>query len=373
VKTIFNSYKIFINCFWFSLFLSTGITKAQLLQDTIALNLVKKNINFIYNLQFKDAHAVHLKINLLYPDHPVVILLNGIKTYWENFPMLPTTSARACFEKDMQRCIKLCEFNNCPAHEAEYLLADLCARGMLIMFYADNNLPMEVLPLTRVTYKHLRRSFNFSSDQIDLNYFTGIYNYYREAYPNEHPVFKSLGILFPHGDMETGINQLKTSALKSVLLRAESYYSLAYIYLNFENDYPKAVIYSKALHEQAPDNFLYLSVYIKNLLLLRQYDIAEKLIMASQVVPENGYFLVQLNIFKGILQEKKYHRNGLAQEYYKKATRDVSNFGVYGNEYAAYAYYGLSRISIANGEKDNGKIYREKAMELAAFKKINFD
>ena len=76
---------------------------------------------------------------------------------------------------------------------------------------------------------------------------------------------------------------------------------------------------------------------------------------------------------KGILQEKRYLDNKLAQQYYYKGINDISIFGRYGNEYAAYAYFGLSRISEDNGEKHTRKIYRKEALKLADFKKINFD
>lgn len=95
-----------------SIVLSIAPVNSQLLKDTVVLNLVKKDIDYIYNLQFDNAREVHSKINLLYPEHPVVILLNGMITYWENYPMLPTTPARDSFEKDMRRCIKLCEGTN---------------------------------------------------------------------------------------------------------------------------------------------------------------------------------------------------------------------------------------------------------------------
>jgi hypothetical protein len=51
----------------------------------------------------------------------------------------------------------------------------------------------------------------------------------------------------------------------------------------------------------------------------------------------------------------------------------MSAFGYYGNEYAAFAYFGLSRISDVNGDQQNKKTYRKKAMELTNYKKVNFD
>ena len=195
--------KSLIKCSFLCLCLSTVSTKAQILQDTNSLILIKKDIDYIYNFQFNNARDIQSKISRLYPGHPIVFLLNGILTYWENYPMLSTSYARDSYEEDMHRCISLCENYKNSAYEAEYLLANLCARGMLLMFYADNDLILEVIPLTTSTYQYLRSSFDFSSICTDLYYFTGAYNYYREAYPKTYPVYKPLALLFPVGDMET--------------------------------------------------------------------------------------------------------------------------------------------------------------------------
>jgi len=294
-------------------------------------------------------------------------------TYWENYPLLHSNPNHISFEKDLHECIRLSEENINPDHKEEYLLANLCARGMLLIFYADNDLVMEVIPLAASTYKYIRRSFDYASACNDLYYFTGIYNYYREAYPREYPLYKSLAILFPGGDLETGLKELHTAALKSVVLKGESYFLLNWIYLNYENNYPEALSYGKTLHELYPDNVLFLAVYLKNLLLLKQYDESEKLINEATRVDGNRYLRDQLTIFNGLVQEKKYHNYDLAQQYYKEGISNISFFGGYGNEYTAYAYYGLGRISKLNGEKDISKSYVKQAMKLAEFKKINFD
>ena len=131
--------------------------------------------------------------------------------------------------------------------------------------------------------------------------------------------------------------------------------------------------YSRSLHEQYPENLRFLAVYLKNMLLLKRYDEAEKLIDSIGTGSANKYFQAQISIFKGILTEKKYLDNKAAQQYYNKGIREISLFGNYGNEYAAYGYFGLSRISEADGEKHTGQMYRKEALRLADFKKIDFD
>jgi len=365
--------KSIITCIWFSIFLNLAPTYAQILHDTTALNLVREDMEYIYNLRFNDAREVYARIIKLYPEHPIGFLLKGTIKYWENYPMLRTTPSHVGFEEDMRKCIRLSETNTNPENEAEYLLSDLCASGMLLMFYKDNDQVMEVIPLVKSTYDHLRKAFNLTSACPDLYYYTGLYDYYREAYPRAFPVYKSLLLLFPAGDTVKGIEELKTSAVKSVVLRAESGSLLSYIYLSFENRYPESLYYSRTLHDQYPENVFYLADYIKNLLLMKQYDEAEKMMSASYEAEQNSFFQAQLLILKGILQEKRYHDKKLAEQYYNNGIRDISFFGKYGNEFAAYAYFGLSRINESNSEKKGGNIYRKEAMKLAVFKKINFD
>lgn len=360
-------------CILLTIFLGTNTTNAQLFQDTATLNLIKKDIDCIYNMQFKDTQEIYIKISKAYPGHPVLLLLKGMQTYWKNYPLLSTNPAHVSFEEDLRECIRLSAKNKVPAYEAEYLLTNLCARGMLLEYYNENNLTLDVISLTTSTYGNLRHAFDFTNACTDLQYYTGVYNYYREAYPKANPVYKPLVFLLPSGNMKAGLKELHNAAINGVVLRAESYYLLAGIYLNFENKYQQAVYYCKTLCKLYPDNVVYLAQYIKNLLLLKQYDEAEKLIITCQQETENKYFQAQLIIFKGILQERKYHNNSLAQQYYHSGIGKVSLFGAYGNECAAYGYFGLSRISDTKREKDAGKEFRAKAMKLAVFKKINFD
>ncbi|MGD0341412.1 MAG: hypothetical protein ABSA76_06880 [Bacteroidales bacterium] len=366
-------FKTILKCLGISLFLGSFPVNAQLLRDSAAMSLIRTDIDYIYNLQFNNAREVYSKITNLYPGHPIVFLLNGMMTYWENYPLLHTSTAHVSFEEDLRKCIRLSETNDKPDYEAEYLLSNLCARGMLLMYYDDNKLVMEVTPLVISTYKYVRRAFDFDSVCTDLNYFTGLYNYYREAFPKAYPIYKSLALLFPPGNIETGLRKLQTASVKSIVLRAESSSLLTWIYLNFENNCPESLHYCKTLHNMYPENVFFLTTYIRNLMLMKQYDEAEKLMSASPEKSGNKYYQAQLIILKGILQEKKYSDNKLAKQYYSKGAGDISIFGTYGNEYAAYAYFGLSRISEVNGEKQISKTYRKEAKQLADFKKINFD
>jgi tetratricopeptide (TPR) repeat protein len=217
------------------------------------------------------------------------------------------------------------------------------------------------------------RSFNYTSACTDLYYFTGVYNYYRDAYPRIYPVYKPLAMLFPSGDEKTGLEQLNISAVNSIVLRAESLYLLVYIYTNFENDYRKSLGYAKTLYELYPNNTEFTASYLRNLLLLKNYDEAIRIIDSVREISAGRFFQAQISIFRGIIQEKRYHDNASASQYYNRGISEISHFGSYGNEYAAYGYFGLSRICEANGDKRESQMYHREAMKLADFEKVDFD
>ena len=368
-----RKYSIFLKSLFFTILLSATALNAQILRDSSSMNLIREGVGYVYNYEFKNARDVIKKISLTYPEHPVVYLLNGMVTYWEHYPLLAKSPESVSYEKDLKFCVEICEKPHSQIDEAEYLLANLCARGMLMLFYSDNSISMEIIKLAPGTYPLIRRSFDFTESYSDFYYFTGLYNYYREAYPDAYPVYKTLAFLFPNGDKEKGLLELKLASQSSIVLKAESYMFLSSISTNFEKDYKLATAYTKSLHELYPANIQYLALYIKNLLLIKQYDEAERMLRNTRIQRANGYFQAQAVIYNGIIQEKKYKNYSTAQQYYNKGVSDIIQYENIGNEFAAYAYFGLSRISEINGDRKYAGIYRRQALDLASFKDITFD
>jgi hypothetical protein len=228
---------------------------------------------------------------------------------------------------------------------------------------------MSVIPLTAGTYKYLKTSFDFVSVFADFYFFTGTYNYYWEAYPRVHPVYKPLASLFPAGDRIKGLHELATSAQQSIFVKVESYSRLISIYSGFENNYLLASLYSKVLTDQYPGNPLFKSDHIKNLLLLNEFDLAESMVKDSLEVKGNTLYNAQILIFNGIIQEKKYQNYTLAKQFYEDGISAGTLFGDYNKEFCAYGYFGLSRISEYYGDHAGSRAFRRKGSDLSDFNK----
>jgi|WetSurMetagenome_2_1015567.scaffolds.fasta_scaffold17666_3 hypothetical protein len=347
--------------------------QAQVLRDTATLRLICKEVDCIYDFKFTQANDIYHSIKSTYPEHPITYILRGLLTYWESYPLTVTSPGRISFESDMRHAIELSEKKSHTSDAGEYLLCNLGARGLLLLFYADNDQNMEVISLASGTYSLLRKSFDYTNSYADFYFFTGLYNYYREAYPEAHPVYRPLARLFPKGDIAKGLKELGLASRGAIVLKGEAFSFLNLICINYENNFKEASLYAKSLYELYPANIQYYADYVKNLLLIKDYDEAEKLLNAGKSKISNVFVLAQFTVYEGIVAEKKYHKLMEAEELYKKGIRDISPFGPVGNEISAYAYFGLSRISDENDVKHYRKLYRKQALELTSYKKINFD
>jgi tetratricopeptide (TPR) repeat protein len=243
---------------------------------------------------------------------------------------------------------------------------------MLLLFSANNDLNSKLFSLARSSYRYLRRSFDFTGKYPYFYFFTGLYLYYREAYPEAHPLYKPLLILFPRGDKDKGMRELMIAFEKSIFLRSEASDFLSSNYKYYENDFQHASYFSKTLFDHYPTNIEYRTDCIENYLLTGQYDEAEKLINEADL-KNNSYFIAMMKIFKGIIDEKKYKDMKKAGQEYSEGVREISAYGDYGSQHAAYGYFGLSRISALNHDPAGQKSYRKKAEELTDFREINFD
>lgn len=339
-------------------------SEAQVLKDTTAMRVIRKGIDYTYNLQFREAEEEVSELNRLYPDHPVNLLFKGIIIYWENFPLLPSTTAAGSFEELLRKCIEKCEENKNHDFQPEILLTNLSARGMLLLFYSDNNLSRKVIPLATGTYHYLRQSFNYTSFSPDFYFFTGLYNYYREAYPQFHPIYKPVVVIFPKGNKLQGIKELEICAHKSVFLKADSYSFLQWIFANYEKDIPRSVEYSRILSELYPSNPHFEVNYIRSLILSKRFDDAERLLKAFTGPFKNPFITAQVFILNGLLQENKYRKYSLARDDYDKGIEGLKVFGTYGYEFASMGYLGLSRICESEGDQQGMRKYRRKAEEL---------
>jgi hypothetical protein len=356
------------------MFALIGTSSGQILQNAQDLEKVRKGVISIYNCEFEEAQAISKDLEKKYANSAIIYLLKGITVYWQDYPVIPGSKSGQQFEDYLHKGLELAE-EKLKANEsdAENLLLALGSVGFLLLYYADNGQSGKVISLAPKTYQWVMKSFDFTRTYKDFYFITGLYNYYREAYANAHPIYKPVMVFFPHGNKKLGLQQIKIAADSSIFLPAESMTFLSGIYQDFERDPVQAIFYSRKLKDAFTGNPQFKAGYIRDLLVIKKYGEAESLLNGMHYASLNKYYQAIIEIFKGIIQEKKYKNKKSAEELYWSGIKKAEDYGQFGAEYIAYAYHGLSRINGEEGNYKAAKQYHKKARELSSFDHVNFD
>jgi hypothetical protein len=334
---------------------------------------IRQGVDCIYNYNFEKAREIYKTLVRERPNHPVTPVYYSMILYWENYPLTIKSRKAGEFVDSISRSILLSErMLKKDENSIEGIFFDMVARLMLVEYYADNDLNKKVFTIAPSVYKLIRSGFTLKDEINDFYYSTGMYNYYREAYPEANPRFRALAILFPKGDKKLGLLQLDYSGRKSIFLGAESISILYYIFMFYEKNYSTGLEYADLLNKKYPNNPLYLSARIQLLLLMEKYEDAT-ISLAQLAVNKNSYFEMIGDIFKGVLEEKKNKNYVLSQTLYESAISISNKFDYKSNEQLSFAYFGLSRLYSLKGEIKKSKEYRKTANSLTSFRDVNFD
>jgi hypothetical protein len=315
----------FIVLFFSSSFLRNA--NAQILYDASTQGTILKSLNLIYNYEFAESETLQKQIKAKYPNHPVVPLLRAIQLQWQYLPV-----------KDIAIVHNFNSENLKAANEA------------------------------RKAYNYVMKGFDSMDKNPEFYFSTGMYNYYVERYPIDHPIVKPIMLFLKDGSMSLGLKQIETAATKSVFSRAESSFYVSRIYLKHEMKYDRAAMFMANLVKQYPNNMIYLMKYIEALLFAKKYDEAHRL---NEILKTKQGTIYQLaaHVFEGIWQEKVEKNDQLATQSYQAAIK-IPFDDEYTKDYHAFDYDGLSYIALRAKDSNKARIYLKKAQSLTSYEHI---
>ncbi len=347
---------IILTCFGY-------LCQAQLFYDVRHKQRVMKAAKHIYNQDSAKAFAAMNEVTQFLPNHPMTPLMKAVYLLWKEIPMKTTDSVFTVFEGYLRETIRLAEALP-DKYEEEKIFFDMSARALLAEHYADEGSYVKAINEARRTYGNVRKGFELVDENPEFLLTTGLYNYFREAYPEKYPVYKSFVWLFREGDKDLGLEQLHRATKEAVISKVEAYLYLSYIYLRYENDRYKAYEVLKELHGQFPNNNYFKVKYTEALLLNGKYEEAYPLILELKEV-EKVYYLVSAQVFYGMYKEYAKNDDISALTAYNIAISKVKELRGQGSHYISQAYLGAGRCYAKFGNKLKSREYFEKAMEYS--------
>ena len=345
------------------------LAPAQVLTDPAFQQSVQNTLDDIYNFDFAGADVRIKQIRTRFPQHPIGPILLATRLELQYLPIHENKAATAQFVQAAEQGLALSkQLLAKDKTDSEGVLFALTAHSYLSSLYNNQGESMKAVSESRKSFSYLKDGFKLMHKSPDFYFTTGLYNYYVERYPMDHPVVRPFMIFFDDGNMAEGIKQIDVATRKALFMRAGANYWLAHIFLKHETLPNRAVVYTKYLADKYPNNPLFGMVNAEALLLSGRYAEARPYV---QRLKQIGHKLVPMavNTFEGILEEQADKNDKAAAESYRAALSLPFNYP-YTKEYHAMAYAGLARIAARANDRNLARTFYKKALSVSQYKAL---
>lgn len=326
-------------------------------------------INDLYNFEFNRSYRHFLYLKKQYGWHPLPYFMIGLNYWWRILPNTDNTEFDEPFFAYMDSSIVLAENIREKYNKVEgafFLAAAYAFKGRL---YSDRGDYGKAAFAGKNSLKYLDECKGHEELSPELLFGDALFNYYAEWIPENYPILKPLMIMFPDGDKELGIQQLKTVARNAFYTRTEAQYYLMRISYFEEKDYEASLQLAEYLHQTFPKNAYFHRFYARLLYQTGKYDKAtleSKSILNRIDSTWAGYeynsgryasfFLGHINeVRKNYEDSKKYFK--LAMEFSEWG--NATDMGYY-----IYSILHLGRIAEKEEDITNAIAYYEKVKKV---------
>lgn len=348
---------------------ATFCLNAQVFEPGELQNLVKKGADHIYNSSPDSASYYIAKVEKLIPDHPAVPLMKAMTLLWYHIPTI-SPETFTVMERQLDSAVFLAKEKDPTLKDPEMMFFAMSAHGLLAEYYADQDYTMKAVGEANRAYGLLKQGFDLVDDYPEYLFTTGLYNYFREKYPQKHPIYKPLLWFFRSGDMDLGLQQLEDATTETFLTKVEAHVYLSYIYLRYEYKPEKAQEYLSKLCEMYPNNFYAKAKYLESLANPEDFKEVPLFMIYSLVTHENSYYKLAGYVFLGYYQEEIMKNKERAEYAYRKGLAFGEEIPHHGEYFKSFGYLGLGRLLVEKKENQEAEESLNLALKFAETEQI---
>jgi hypothetical protein len=221
-------------------------------------------VNDMYNFKFAQAEREFLWMRYRYPSSPLPTFLLGLSEWWKIQPNIDNTSYDRKFLAYMDTSISLAQSiqrKDKQNIEAAFFLA--ASHGFKGRLFSERGSWTKAAIEGKSSLTNLQITKQNDTLSPEFLFGVGLFNYYSVWIPDNYKYLRPVMALFPRGDKEKGIKQLKEVAFNAFYTRTEAQLYLARIYANEENQPLKALPLTEYLASTFPDNPYFQRLYAR--------------------------------------------------------------------------------------------------------------
>jgi hypothetical protein len=364
-------YRKLVNSLIFFMLFLPGSVSVQAQYATLTAQppsrqLVAQCVDHIYNFEFGPADDSLLQLSRQAPGHPVVSLLRAVNNYWRWFPARTNARLEAAIRQQLVESSKasgawLKKLKQGDASRPEAMYTYFSSEALLAKMDNLAQAKLASVGHAKNAYPYIRQCADHQAEYPDFKLVAGLYNYYREEYPQIHPFYKTLVWFMRSGNKEEGIRQLKAAARESLFSKAEAGFYLVHLLADYEKRPAEALPTLQSLLKEYPDN-LYLRAKMADVLLSagRPAD-AKPYIQSLLTTTLPGYRVfgqlhqARYDLLTGQLAPAQAGASALL----RTNTKDELLL--------AYATQVLAQVARQRGQKEAARTYYKKVLDMAEY------
>ena len=325
------------------------------------IHKLKEVVYYIYNTEFAPATLLIDSLQEAWPSHPAPDFLRALLMYWDEELISSESENFETFVELLHISVKKAEDFWENTEKTEALLFEISARGLLAERFANEGKYFKSIQQAKFVYNLVLEADKLKDTNIDLYFVVGLYNYFREKYPEIYPVYKPFMFFFKSGDKVLGLQQIHLAATQGLLSKPEANTYLAYIYLRYEHLAKQSLKYLVTLHKTYPRNLFYTSKLAEAYQQSNTFAASDSLIVPL-LQSSRPYYLLAGHYLQGNLEENYLKNLSKARYHYEKAVLWGQKFQYKGSAFRAQAHIGLGRIAEASAQKDQARDHYKEAI-----------
>ena len=330
---------------------------------------VRQGIEYIYNQQFDQATVIINKLESRLQGSAIPDLMKALKLYWMYNPIYLQKDRLAQYQNHLEKAFQRSEsvLKLDPGNPEAIFLA-MAAQGLLAESYAESGRSFKAVGAAKKAYNYIKMGRDKTDELKEFYLSTGLYNYYREYYPETFPIYKPFMSFFMKGDKQKGIQQLEKAAREASVSHVIAKYYLSYIYMRYEYVPTKALRQARNLYETYPNNLPFSAIYLESLIINQRYQEAQ--VVAKKLQRQNSpYLSIYGDLFMGVIYEKHLNRPQDAEAMYKKTIAMNDKHDMEREYLMTLAYLGLGRLHQDKGDT-KARSYFKEALSRASTKQL---
>lgn len=346
---------------------NTLYAQATMLDDKEMQEVISTGLDYMYNMDFEKAESKFKRVGEKYPSHPAYELLQYMSLTWEvlynNSFKQKAPHGLALLESALKKADRMLKKNH---NDAEGIFFTLAGRASIALYYSQTNETVKSVNEARKAYSLIKKADQWKEKLIDFNFPVGLYNYYVEQYPENHPVFKPFMFFFYKGNKQQGLKMLDKCSREGIFSKTESTNYLSHIYLRYEENYVQALRYTKPLIEKYPNNLYFKINHCEALIGNKQYKEAE---FVAYGLYQSDKLLAQIAAYTyyGLLNEKHFKEPEKAKTFFLKAISLSQKSEIPIQDFTGQCYAGLGRYYHSKGQQDKAVEAYEKCLDVTDY------